>query len=33
MNQAQSAAVEAVSIPPVDQIEPNRLETATFATG
>ena len=33
MNSAQTATLAAVSIPPVDQAEPDRLETATFATG
>ncbi len=33
MNQAQTAVKQAVSIPPIDEAEPTRLETATFATG
>ena len=33
MNTAQTAAVEATAIPPIDAAEPTRLETATFATG
>ncbi|KPJ74662.1 MAG: hypothetical protein AMJ54_16815 [Deltaproteobacteria bacterium SG8_13] len=33
MIQAQTAAKAVIAIPPVDEAEPNRLETATFATG
>ena len=33
MNTAQTAAVEATAIPPIDAAKPTRLETATFATG
>ena len=33
MNQTQTAAPAAISLPPIDETEPKQLATATFATG
>jgi hypothetical protein len=33
MDQTQTAAPTAISIPPIDEAEPKQLATATFATG
>ena len=33
MNQTHTATLAATAIPPIDEADPKKLETATFATG